>query len=111
LSLGAGKGAQLFLKIRRAITPPKLRVLPGVADALPRFSTGPSADVPIRAAQGGRRTLWLDQRTPDTLIFQAIRLTDPERDDINDRDFTHYIDVHLISLIRLFFFVYAEPPK
>jgi hypothetical protein len=51
------------------------------------------------------RRFWLMEGDPGELAVQAMHLTDPDRDDINNREYTLYIDVHLI---RLFFFVHAR---
>jgi hypothetical protein len=53
------------------------------------------------------RAFWLQKGNSGRLAVEAMRLTDPDRDDIYDRDYTLYLDVHLI---RLFFFVHAQDP-
>jgi hypothetical protein len=51
------------------------------------------------------RAFWCRDIDPGALAVQAMHLTDPDRDDIYSREYTLYIDVHLI---RLFFFVHAK---
>jgi hypothetical protein len=53
------------------------------------------------------RAFWLEDADPGTLAVHAMHLTDPDRDDIHSRNYTLFIDVHLI---RLFFFVHAKDP-
>ncbi len=53
------------------------------------------------------RAFWMQDIDPGALAVRAMELTDPDREDVYDREYTLYIDVHLI---RLFFFVHAKDP-